>query len=438
MKKIITMASVIAMAFGTGDLISQSNYNEYKDRLETLWADYFNTPLTNPYNVVERENIKKDINDKLKKFAGLNFADIKVYEGIKDLIINNIGSKRHIINDIAFTREVDEFKTTLDILKYSPGTRRNNYLTYHPDQSVELDRQINEFASLQDKDAIANYKFRKPIHKNYEKIIEDYIKDSGFKVKSVEVVEGGYYDKKGNFIPIQGKNLLGEKVKELLIVETENGAFTIPEFYKMMQDYLVNNHGYSDYISWKTDAELHKNLTRIYGTNKYMSLVNKDDLLKAKWQLMLNKAEREYDEYIETTETYEDIYEKLNERKNYIDYQITNIKKKRNDKQISYSDIIKLEDLKQQHYDVKAKLLNVGNIIEDVKTIKDYFNLLKNAKEIDDYKFEALKGAYKDMKLFNSINNMARTHVMLTMKQEAKESEFQLKKSGLRHGGGGK
>jgi hypothetical protein len=415
--------------------VGTQKYNLYKDQLESLWADYFNSPLTNLTNIEERENIKKDVEENLAKFAGLNFADIKVYEGIKGLI-SKISSKKHIINDIAFTKRVGEFATTLDLLKLSPGTKENNYLTYNPDQSVELDRQIREFASLQDEEAIANYKFRDPIYKNYEKIVEDYIKDSGFEVKTVEVIEGGYYDEKGNFIPIQGKNLLGENVKDLMIVETKNGVFTIPEFHKMIEDYLVNNHGYSDYIAWKTDAELHKDLTNIYHTNNYMSLTNKDELLRTKWLLMLDKVDREFDEYDETTKTYEDIYNKMNQRKQYIDYQITGIEKKINDKQFSFNDIIELENLRQQKYDLERNLQRIADVNKDVN-IKDQIDLLRKAKEIDEFKLETLKNVYKDMKLFNSINNMARTHVMLTTEQKIKESEFQLKRLGLRPAGGG-
>lgn len=416
--------------------IGTQKYNLYKDQLEKLWADYFNSPLTNFKNVEEREKIKKDVEEKLTKFAGLNFADIKVNEGIKGLI-NTVGAKKHIINDIAFTRKVAEFNTTLDLLKLSPGTKENNYLTYHPDQSVELDRQVREFASLKDDNAIANYKFRDPIHKNYEKIVEDYIKDSGFKVKSVEVVEGGYYDDKGNFVPIQGKNLLGENIKDLMIVETKNGAYTIPEFHKMMEDYLVNNHGYGDYIAWKTDAELHKDLSNIYHTNDYMGLIDKNELLKTKWLLVLDKVNKEYNEYDETTKTYEEIYSKLNQRKQYIDYQITGIEKKINDKQFSFKDIIELENLRQQKYSLERNLQRVLNTNSTANSIKDHVSLLKQSKEIDDFKLEALKNVYKDMKLFNSINNMARTHAMLTMEQTAKESDFQLKRLGLKPSGGG-
>lgn len=415
--------------------IGTQKYNLYKDQLEKLWADYFNSPLTNFKNVEEREKIKKDVEEKLTKFAGLNFADIKVNEGIKGLI-NTVGAKKHIINDIAFTRKVAEFNTTLDLLKLSPGTKENNYLTYHPDQSVELDRQVREFASLKDDNAIANYKFREPIHKNYEKIVEDYIKDSGFKVKSVEVVEGGYYDDKGNFVPIQGKNLLGENIKDLMIVETKNGAYTIPEFHKMMEDYLVNNHGYGDYIAWKTDAELHKDLTNVFHTNDYMSLGSKDEILRAKWLLMLNKVEDEYSEYDETTKTYEEIYDKMNQRKQYIDYQIAGIEKKINDKQFSFNDIVELENLRQQKYELEMSLQRVSKASKD-KAIKDQLDLLRSVKEIDDFKLEALKNTYKDMKVFNSINNMARTHAMLTMEQTAKESDFQLKRLGLKPAGGG-
>lgn len=411
-------------------------YNLYKDQLEKLWADYFNSPLTNPNNVLEREKIKKDVEEKLTKFAGLNFADIKVNEGIKGLI-NTVGAKKHIINDIAFTRKVAEFNTTLDLLKLSPGTKENNYLTYHPDQSVELDRQVREFASLKDNNAIANYKFRDPTHKNYEKIVEDYIKDSGFKVKSVEVVEGGYYDDKGNFVPIQGKNLLGENIKDLMIVETKNGAYTIPEFHKMMEDYLVNNHGYGDYIAWKTDAELHKDLSNIYHTNDYMGLIDKNELLKIKWLLVSDKVNKEYNEYDETTKTYEEIYNKLNQRKQYIDYQITGIEKKINDKQFSFKDIIELENLRQQKYSLERNLQRVLNTNSTANTIKDHVSLLKQSKEIDDFKLEALKNVYKDMKLFNSINNMARTHAMLTLEQKMKESDFQSKRLGLKPSGGG-
>jgi len=416
--------------------IGTQKYNLYKDQLERLWADYFNSPLTNFKNVEEREKIKKDVEEKLTKFAGLNFADIKVNEGIKGLI-NTVGAKKHIINDIAFTRKVNEFNTTLDLLKLSPGTKENNYLTYHPDQSVELDRQVREFASLKDDNAIANYKFRDPIHKNYEKIVEDYIKDSGFKVKSVEVVEGGYYDDKGNFVPIQGKNLLGENIKDLMIVETKNGAYTIPEFHKMMEDYLVNNHGYGDYIAWKTDAELHKDLIGVFRTNDYMSLRSKDDILKAKWLLMTDKIDKEHSEYSETSRSYLDIYDKLNKRKNYLDYQIADIEKKIENKQFSFKDIVELENLRQQHNTIKEKILSVGAVNDEVKNRKNYIDVLKDAKDIDEYKFEALKSAYNDMKLFNSINNMARTHAMLTMEQSVKESDFQSKRLGLKPSGGG-
>lgn len=403
--------------------IGTQKYNLYKDQLEKLWADYFNSPLTNPNNILERENIKKDVEEKLTKFAGLNFADIKVNEGIKGLI-NTVGTHRHIVNDIAFTRRVGEYNTTLDLLKLSPGTKENNYLTYNPDQRKELERQVREFANLTDKNEIANYKFRDPIYKNYDRIIGDYIKDYDAKIATADVVPE--YDEKGKVVTY--KDGYGRNIPINLLVETKNGKMTLPEWQQMIKDHLMKYHGYGEYLSWKTDLDVDRSLLS-KGIDVHRANSNEKNELR--FSELWNKIkEGGVDiQYNAVIDNYNTIYETLKKRKDRLYYEMNsqlNFNTLTSLKKDTLFDYEKRKNLQDEYNNITNNLTTIGNIINDIKANKDVVERIKKG-ELTNLTYNHLKTLYMDMMSTIDTDRMASNWINTHFEQKIKESPASLK-----------
>jgi hypothetical protein len=409
--------------------IGTQKYKLYKDQLESLWADYFNSPLTNPNNILERESIKKDVEEKLTKFAGLNFADIKVNEGIKSLI-NTISSKRHIINDIAFTKRVGEYATTLDLLKLSPGTKENNYLTYNPDQRKELERQVREFANLKDKNEIAGYKFRDPIYKNYDRIIGDYIKDYDAKIVTADVVPE--YDESGKVVTY--KDGYGRDIPINLLVETKNGKMTLPEWQQMIKDHLMKYHGYGEYLSWKTDLDidsglinngvdvhaLNTNEKNKYRFNKLLEKINEEDGVRVQYNLVVDNYNTIYDALQKRKER---LYYEMNSQLNF--NTLTSLKKD------TFFDYEKRKILKEEYENVNKNLTIIGNIIEDIKSNKNLAEKI-NKGQLTNISYDNLKALYIEMMSTIDTDRMASNWINTHYEQKVKESEASIKALGNR------
>ena len=407
--------------------IGTQKYNLYKDQLESLWADYFNSPLTNPNDILERENIKKDVEENLSKFAGLNFADIKVYEGIKGLI-NKIGSEKHIINDIAFTRKVGEFATTLDLLKLSPGTKENNYLTYNPDQRKELERQVKEFASLTDKNEIANYKFRDPIYKNYDRIIADYIEDYDAKIITADVVPE--YDESGKVVTY--KDGYGRDIPINLLVETKNGKMTLPEWQQMIKDHLMKYHGYGEYLSWKTDLDVDSSLIND-GVDIYRENTNKKNELRSTRLLKMIK-EDVYGKYNSVINNYNTIYDALQKRKERLYYEMNsqlNFNTLTSLKKGTLFDYEKRKNLKNEYENINKNLTIVENIIKDINSNKDLAEKI-NKGELTNLTYDNLKTLYIEMMSTIDTDRMASNWINTHYEQKIEESPASIKALGNR------
>ena len=424
-------------------LTGHSLYESAKKNIEDLWASYFNSEVTNPNVYLKREELKKKIDESLTKFAGLNLADVKVSQGITNLI-SEVGSHKDIINDISFTSNVKEFISAIDLLKYSPGTKENNYLTYNPEQLDFIDKQVREFASLKDSNEIASYSFVKPIYKNYDRIVKDYIKDYNIRIKTVDTMKGFYYDEKGKKIPIEGKNILGEKVDDVFIVETKNGVFTIQEFHNMMDEYLTNNHGYDDYIKWSSEAKIHREIDNVY-KNKGIDYTTLDEASKIKLKInALNKLyETEEEEFNQNIESYKGIRDQLLSKKERISYQLTEYNEKINNKEYAFGDIIELENLRQENAELEERLKNINEALDRIQDIKENADKIKETAVTEDITklnkevYNNLLDSYSKIYKFNKINNMARIHAMTTMEQTMKESEFQKARLGIRLPGSG-
>jgi hypothetical protein len=403
--------------------IGTQKYNLHKDQLERLWADYFNSPLTNPNNILERENIKKDVEEKLTKFAGLNFADIKVNEGIKGLI-NTVGANKHIVNDIAFTRRVNEYNTTLDLLKLSPGTKENNYLTYNPDQKKELERQVREFAGLTDKNEIANYKFRDPIYKNYDRIIGDYIKDYDAKIVTADVVPE--YDEKGKVVTY--KDGYGRNVPINLLVETKNGKMTLPEWQQMIKDHLTKYHGYGEYLSWKTDLDVDASLlSKGIDVHRVNSAEKNELRFNELWdKIKKGGVDAQYNAVIDN---YNTIYETLKKRKDRLYYEMNsqlNFNTLTSLKKDTLFDYEKRKNLQEEYNNITNNLTSIGNIINDIKANKDITERIKNG-ELSNLTYNHLKTLYMDMMSTIDTDRMASNWINTHFEQKIKESPASLK-----------
>jgi len=355
-----------------------SNWQQNKQALENLWAEYFNTPVTNPISDYHRKQFKDSIDKKIKELENYNLGDISVLNSLSDTI-GEISSLPHVINDIKQTKALNEYAKNLEVAKFAIPDKDNGYLSYNPKQLENIERQKFILSRIEDPKEITNFKAYFPVHKDMDMIINDFAKEY-----NAEIVHSDFL-----FGDEKYKNLLGETVTPKYIVKTKNGIMTIPEWHQFVHRYLEENHNYSEQEVWMEEASIHQRIKETDPVKfKTLNLENYNSLAKV---FLFKDIQKEREKLGEIEKTERDILEVLRQKKDklYVELQEESDKIK-NGGSFKGTDFVRLKEMTEEMKRIdemigrleteKAKQLNESISKKFDEFYKEYLEKRKESK----------------------------------------------------------
>lgn len=446
-----------------------SNWQQNKQALENLWAEYFNTPVTNPISDYHRRQFKDSIDKKVKELENYNLGDISVLNSLSDTI-GEISNLPHVMNDIKQTKALNEFAKNLEVSKFAVPSKDNSYLSYNPKQLEHIEKQKFILSRADNIGDIANFKAYFPVHKDTDMIINDFAKEH-----NAEIVHSDFL-----FGDEKYKNLLGESVTPKYIVKTKNGIMTIPEWHQFVHRYLEENHNYSEQETWLEEAKIYQRIKETDPLNfKTLNLESYNSLSKAFLFQDIQEERKKLGEIEKTEKDTLDVlrqkidklnvelHEETDKIKNYGTFKGTDFVRikeiteeiKRVDEMINrletegtkqkseeinklldkfYSE--NLEKNKKNKDKKKPKEVTLTESqqkkIEELRQERDE-ELLKHITEDKTVTFQDLLNIYRNIRSYTGTYDIAKDYAMTHFAQNVREDQFALSQLRKRPVGGG-